>query len=115
MSLNISQIVKNLIDVNDIKHDRQYSRVARLHKYWSRKPWFVVDQYIEKYSKKNRVVLDPFCGSGIIGLQSVLADRNFIGYDLNPFAVFLTKNSLEVSYDKTALEGEFSVIEQAVP
>src|SRR3989344_9452099 len=63
---------------------------------------------------KNLVVLDPFCGSGIIGLQSVLANRNFIGYDLNPFAVFLAKNSLEVSYDKTALEGEFSVIEQAV-
>ena len=114
MSLNISQIVKNLIDVNDIKHDRQYSRVARLHKYWSRKPWFVVDQYIEKYSKKNHVVLDPFCGSGIIGLQSVLADRNFIGYDLNPFAVFLTKNSLEVSYDRVSFEDEFSIIGKAV-
>ncbi len=91
MSLTISQIVKNLVDVNDIKHDRQYSRVAKLHKYWSRKPWFVIDQYIEKYSKKNHVVLDPFCGSGIIGLQSVLANRNFIGYDLNPFAVFLRR------------------------
>ena len=97
MSLTISQIVKNLVDVNDIKHDRQYSRVAKLHKYWSRKPWFVVDQYIEKYSKKNHVVLDPFCGSGIIGLQSVLADRNFIGYDLNPFAVFLAKKSMDIA------------------
>lgn len=82
MSLSISQIVNNLIDVNDIKHDRQYSRVAKLHKYWSRKPWFVIDQYIEKYSKKNHLVLDPFCGSGIIGLQSILADRNFIGYEI---------------------------------
>jgi len=114
MSLTILQIVKNLVDVNDIKHDRQYSRVAKLHKYWSRKPWFVIDQYIEKYSKKDHVVLDPFCGSGIIGLQSVLANRNFIGYDLNPFAVFLAKNSLEVGYDKTALEDEFLVIKQAV-
>ncbi len=114
MSLTISQIVKNLVNVNDIKHDRQYSRVAKLHKYWSRKPWFVIDQYIEKYSKKDHVVLDPFCGSGIIGLQSVLANRNFIGYDLNPFAVFLAKNSLEVGYNKTALEDEFSVIDQAV-
>jgi DNA modification methylase len=91
MSLNISQIIKNLVDVNNIKYDRQYSRVAKLHKYWSRKPWFVVDLYIEKYSKKNHIVLDPFCGSGIIGLQSVLADRTFIGYDLNPFAVFFGK------------------------
>jgi DNA modification methylase len=114
MSLTISQIVKNLVDVNDIKHDRQYSRVAKLHKYWSRKPWFVVDQYIEKYSKKDHVVLDPFCGSGIIGLQSVLANRNFIGYDLNPFAVFLAKNSMDVRYDPVSFEDEFEVIEQAV-
>ncbi len=114
MSLTISQIVKNLVDVNDIKHDRQYSRVAKLHKYWSRKPWFVIDQYIEKYSKKDHVVLDPFCGSGIIGLQSVLANRNFIGYDLNPFAVFLAKNSLQVGYDKTSFEEDFSAIERSV-
>ena len=114
MSLNISQIVNNLIDVNDIKHDRQYSRVAKFHKYWSRKPWFVIDQYIEKYSKKNHLVLDPFCGSGIIGLQSILADRNFIGYDLNPFAVFLAKNSLKISYNQTSFEKEFSTIEDAV-
>lgn len=114
MSLTISQIVKNLVDVNDIKHDRQYSRVAKLHKYWSRKPWFVVDQYIDRYSKKGDVVLDPFCGSGIIGLQSVLADRNFIGYDLNPFAVFLAKNSMDISYDQSSFEDEFLQIEQAI-
>ncbi len=114
MSLNISQIVKNLIDVNDIEYDRRYSRVAKLHKYWSRKPWFVIDQYIEKYSKKNHLVLDPFCGSGIIGLQSILADRNFIGYDLNPFAVFLAKNSLEINYNPASFEKEFLVIEDTV-
>jgi len=114
MSLNISQIINNLIDVNDIKYDRKYSRVAKLHKYWSRKPWFVIDQYIEKYSEKNHLILDPFCGSGIIGLQSVLAGRNFIGYDLNPFAAFLAKNSLKISYNQTLFENELSAIEDAV-
>lgn len=114
MSLNISQIINNLIDVNDIKYDRKYSRVAKLHKYWSRKPWFVIDQYIEKYSEKNHLILDPFCGSGIIGLQSVLAGRNFIGYDLNPFAVFLAENSLKISYNQTSFENELSAIEDAV-
>lgn len=114
MALKISQIVNNLIDVNDFKHDRKYSRVAKLHKYWSRKPWFVIDQYVQKYSKENHLVLDPFCGSGIIGLQSVLANRNFIGYDLNPFAVFLAKTSLQVGYNKTSFEDDFLAIEQAV-
>ncbi len=114
MSLTISQIVKNLVDVKDIQYDRKYSRVAKLHKYWSRKPWFVVDKYINKYSKKNHLVLDPFCGSGIIGLQSVLANREFIGYDLNPFAVFLAKTSLDINYDKDDFSSEFTLIEDTV-
>lgn len=114
MSLNISQIVNNLVDVNDLKHDRKYSRVAKLHKYWSRKPWFVIDRYIQKYSKKNHLVLDPFCGSGIIGLQSILANRNFIGYDLNPFAVFLAENSMKIDYDQDSFKKEFAILENAV-
>lgn len=114
MNIKISKIIDNLIDVNDIKYDREYSRVAKMHKYWSRKPWFVIDQYIDKYSKKNHLVLDPFCGSGIIGLQSVLANRNFIGYDLNPFAVFLTENSLNTDYNQLSFEEDFLKIEHAV-
>lgn len=114
MSLKLSQIINNLIDVNDIKHDRNYSRVAKLHKYWSRKPWFVIDRYVEKYSKPDHLVLDPFCGSGIIGLQSVLANRNFIGYDLNPFAAFLAKNSLDLEFNKNSFDEDFSMIEDAV-
>ena len=114
MSLTLPQIVNNLIDVNAIEHDKKYSRVAKLHKYWSRKPWFVIDRYIQKYSKENHLVLDPFCGSGIIGLQSILAGRNFIGYDLNPFAIFLAQNSLNISYDQASLEEEFGVIEKEV-
>lgn len=114
MILNILQIINHLVDVNDVKYDRNYSRVAKLHKYWSRKPWFIIDRYIEKYSKKNDVVLDPFCGSGIIGLQAVLANRNFVGYDLNPFAVFLAKNSVEIDYDKDLFDAEFLIIEKSV-
>ena len=110
----ISKIVNNLIDVNDIEYDRRYSRVAKLHKYWSRKPWFVIDRYIQKYSKKNNLVLDPFCGSGIIGLQSVLSNRNFVGYDLNPFAVFLAKNYLDIDYNQISFEKELSAIKDLV-
>jgi len=114
MSLTLPKIVNNLIDVNSIDHDRRYSKLAKLHKYWSRKPWFVIDQYVDKYSKKGHLVLDPFCGSGIIGLQSVLASRKFIGYDLNPFAVFLAQNSLDIDHDSDSFDEEFSKIEKDV-
>lgn len=114
MSLTLPKIVNNLIDVNSIDHDRRYSKLAKLHKYWSRKPWFVIDQYVDKYSKKGHLVLDPFCGSGIIGLQSVLASRKFIGYDLNPFAVFLAQNSLDIDHDSDSFDEEFSKIKKDV-
>lgn len=114
MSLTLPKIVNNLIDVNSIDHDRRYSKLAKLHKYWSRKPWFVIDQYVDKYSKKGHLVLDPFCGSGIIGLQSVLASRKFIGYDLNPFAVFLAQNSLNIDHDSDSFDEEFSKIKKDV-
>lgn len=114
MSLTLPKIVNNLIDVNSIDHDRRYSKLAKLHKYWSRKPWFVIDQYVDKYSKKGHLVLDPFCGSGIIGLQSVLAGRKFIGYDLNPFAVFLAQNSLDIDHNSDSFDEEFGKIEKAV-
>lgn len=114
MALSIQKIVNNLVDVKDLEYDRRYSRVAKLHKYWSRKPWFVVDRYVQNYSKKDHVVLDPFCGSGIIGLQSVLADRKFIGYDLNPFAAFLAKNSLNVVYEKESFKKDILMLESSV-
>lgn len=114
MPLKLSSIVNNLIDIDKIEYDRSYSRVARIHKYWSRKPWFIIDRYIQKYSKPHDLVLDPFCGSGIIGLQAILENRNFTGYDLNPFAAYLAKNSLDISYESNLFEDGFLIIEKKV-
>lgn len=36
-------------------------------------------------------VLDPFCGSGTVLLESILANRNAIGADSNPLARLITK------------------------
>lgn len=114
MSLSLKKVVNNLIDTNDFEYDREYSRVARLHKYWSRKPWFIIGEYVGKYSKKGECVLDPFCGSGIIGLESILAGRLFVGYDLNPLATFLANISLNTSYDDDSLMQELTALDKKV-
>jgi len=62
-----------------------------VHKYWARKPYNVVKSYIQKYSQPGDVILDPFCGSGVTVVESVLANRNAIGVDINPFSIFLSK------------------------
>ena len=77
--------------------------MSKIHKYWSRKPWNLMNLMISKHSSDGDVVLDPFCGSGTVGLEAVLLNRNFIGFDLNPFSCFLTENTLSPDFDEDIL------------
>jgi DNA modification methylase len=42
-------------------------------------------------SKKNSLVLDPFCGSGTVMLEALLAEHSTIGCDANPLARLIAK------------------------
>lgn len=46
---------------------------------------------IQRYSQKNEWVLDPFAGSGTTNLECLLAQRNSVAIDIDPFARFLAK------------------------
>lgn len=81
----------------------KYKNMSKLHKYWSRKPWNLMSLMISKHSSAGDVVLDPFCGSGTVGLEAVLLNRNFIGFDLNPFSCLLTENTLSTDFDEESL------------
>jgi len=56
---------------------------------------------IQKYSKPNDTVLDPFVGSGTIALESLIAKRNIICYDTNPYGVILTKAKINPPKSET--------------
>ncbi len=112
MNTSISSVIDSLIEVRKSEYDRKYSRIARIHKYWARKPWFVVQNYISKYSKEQDVVLDPFCGSGLMGLEAVLQYRDFIGYDLNPIATFLARNTLSMGFDVDDFDHEYLLLKK---
>lgn len=45
----------------------------------------------ERLSSPGDVVLDPFCGSGTVLLEALLAGRNAIGADSNPLARLITR------------------------
>jgi len=62
-----------------------------MHKFWARKPHNVVRQYIEHYSKKGEIVLDPFCGSGVTCVEALRLNRKTIGIDIDPIATFITR------------------------
>jgi DNA modification methylase len=49
---------------------------------------------VEEFSKHGEVVLDPFCGSGVVPYEALLARRHSIGNDLSPYACVLTRGKL---------------------
>lgn len=82
-----------------------------MHKYWAKKPFNLINELIQKYSKKNDIVLDAFCGSGISLIESLNSKRKAIGIDINPSAIFITKEILErVEIEK--VENEFEKIKR---
>jgi DNA modification methylase len=55
---------------------------------------------INKYSQVGDIVLDPFSGSGVVPLESLLLDRIAFANDLSPYAYVLTKGKLEAPQNK---------------
>lgn len=108
------EMIRNLVDIKAIKRNKTYDKIARMHKYWSRKPWYILEKYILEYSKAGDTILDPFCGSGAVGLEAFLNDRHFIGYDLNPSAIFITKNLLDFDFDIYKFNEEAEILENKI-
>jgi DNA modification methylase len=50
---------------------------------------------IRLYSNPGDVVLDPFCGAGVVPLEAALASRQAWANDLSPYAYVLTRGKLE--------------------
>lgn len=55
---------------------------------------------IHRYSKRGDTVLDPFSGSGVVPLESLLLGRRAIANDLNPYAYVLTMGKLSAPASK---------------
>ena len=67
---------------------REQTRPAiyRIMKYWGKKPHNIWRKYIEKYSNRNDIVLDPFVGSGMTYFEAIKSDRVPLTIDLNPIS-----------------------------
>ncbi|MCI0696734.1 50S ribosomal protein L11 methyltransferase [candidate division KSB1 bacterium] len=96
-----------------VERPETYTGIYGMHKYWSKKPHNLVARYIEKYSKRGEVVLDPFCGSGVAAIESVRLNRRAIGTDINPIAVLCTQMGLEL-VDTKRLKRSFDLLRKEV-
>ena len=90
--------------MNHIAHAlvaKTHTSLYLMHKYWARKPHNVVSAYIETYSKKGEIVLDPFCGSGVTPIETLKLGRKAVALDLDPMALFITRmTALKIDLDE---------------
>lgn len=82
-----------------------------VHGYFTKQAWNVVQHYIQNFTKKGDLVLDPFGGGGSTLIESLMIHRKGIHIDLNPLSVFITK-SLVTPVDFTLLQEEFDKIKK---
>jgi len=48
-------------------------------------------ELINDLTSPGDLVVDPYCGGGTTGLECMILGRRFVGYDINPFAIFISK------------------------
>ena len=64
--------------------------------YPARYPPIIPRVLINKYSKQNEFVLDPFSGGGTTLIEAKKLDRNSLGIDINPKSIEITKKKLSL-------------------
>lgn len=80
--------------------DRQIPPLAHTpmyvwHKFWGRKTWNVVAEYIKTYCPEGGIVLDPFAGSGVVAMEALKAGRKAIVCDLLPIATEIIRLTIK--------------------
>ena len=90
-----------------------YTGIYGMHKYWSKKPYNIIRDFILRYTNPGDIVIDPFCGSGISITESIFTGRKAIGIDINPSAIFITKQMINKAPFRLIQE-EFSKLESEI-
>ena len=75
----------------DVDDDAARMHVHGFHSYPARMHPTVARRSVELLSSPSDILLDPFCGSGTVLVESRLAGRKCWGADINPLAVLLAR------------------------
>ena len=81
--------LKEIRDQTTPKREIGYTR--GIYSYPAKFLFHLPRKIIELCTQIGDLVCDPFVGGGTTGLEAMLLNRRFIGYDLNPFAILISK------------------------
>ncbi|MEM1944924.1 MAG: class I SAM-dependent methyltransferase [Candidatus Caldarchaeum sp.] len=89
-----------------------------IHPYPARMIPQIAHRLISRYSHEKNLVVDPFCGSGTVLVESLLLRRKAIGNDINPLAVLIAKvktTPIEPSRLEKYVSDVLSRLEREIP
>lgn len=89
-----------------------HTAIYNWHKFWGRKTWNVVSEFVETYCPRDGVVMDPFSGSGVTALEALKLGRRVIAVDLNPIATEILRLTIQ-PVDLAKLEEAFLRVEKS--
>lgn len=69
-------------------------KIDRIHPYPAKFPLDTAMAYIDKYTRENDLVFDPFLGSGTTLLAASILHRRGFGTDVNPIAILISEFKL---------------------
>ncbi len=93
--IEFDYLSKNVL--NEIKSIKKQSskRHFGVHGYFTKQAFQILQKYIENFTKPNDLVLDPFGGTGVTLIESLILGRRAIHIDLNPLSVFWVRTLIE--------------------
>lgn len=65
------------------------------HKFWARKTWNVVAEFIKNYCPENGVVFDPFAGSGVVAFEALKNNHRAIVSDILPISTEIIRLTIK--------------------
>jgi len=92
---------------------RAHTPIYYWHKFWSRKTWNVVAEYIKTYCPEGGLVFDPFAGSGITAIEALKNNRRTIVCDILPVATEIIRLTIK-PVSLTKLHEAYKRIEKRV-
>ena len=72
------------IQVKDVWTDISQIQMGEKMSYATQKPVKLLKRIIQMFSNKGDMVCDPFGGSGTTGRASIMCDREYTLFDINP-------------------------------
>lgn len=78
--------------------------------FFAKKPWPVIQEYINHYTSPGDLVCDPFSGSGVTAVESLVLGRRATASDINPIARFITRMTAVAPVDLEALRVTYEFV-----